>query len=147
MEFSGLGLRVRRAPCPGTQSRGTRSGSKQGTVFAQICGPFIHTSHKTPPFPLLQLFPAFGAGGSTGRHTGDKHKGPGNGKHISEEERKISGQTTNNSLMVSVSSLKPSKTLQGLFVVVFSSLSKKIAWFSKHKHVKWKEVLAFELFV
>lgn len=55
---------------------------------------------------------------------GDKHKGLGNGKPISEEERKILGQTKF-PLMLSVSSLKQSKILQGLFVVVFSCLSKK----------------------
>lgn len=51
----------------------------------------------------------------------NKHQGLGNEKHISEEERKISGQTKF-PLMVLVSLLKLSKTL--FFMLTFSSLFK-----------------------
>lgn len=123
----GAGAGVHRGPQPGT--RGWSSCSTQGAALGTSSVPSC-------PCSLGQLLPAPGAGGSTGGKLGRGERfTPG-------AEREALGQTQLPPTF-SASRLNLSKTLQGLCVVPFSSLPKKIAWFSPRSHVKWQEVVAF----
>lgn len=104
------------------------AGTALGTSLVPSC-----------PCSLGQLLPVSGAAGSTGGKTG----GLGHGERCTPGgEMEELGQTQSPPTFLA-SRLNLSKTLQGLRVVPFSSLPKKIARFSPHSHVKWQEVVAF----